>query len=133
MRAENSPSLLPLVADSPLWDGAFGMVGKFLAAFDTLVTGLTACALSVTYGDTSPKGRGKSTAGSFLFAPNTLVPNFTAWLSLRGKTSLAPGEDVTAGDKKGNLARERLRALAPPRGSCRAATEGLRMEKRKKR
>ena len=34
---------------------------------------------------------------------------FTAWLSLRGKTSPAPGEDVTAGDKKGNLARERLR------------------------
>ena len=34
------------------------MAGKFLVAFDTLVTGLTACALSVTYGDTSPKGRG---------------------------------------------------------------------------
>ena len=30
-------------------------------------------------------------------------------LSLRGKTSPAPGEDVTVGDKRGNLARERLR------------------------
>ena len=61
---------------------AFGMAGMFLVAFDTLVTGLTACALSVTYGDTSPKGRGKSTAGSFLIVPNTLVMNLTAWLSL---------------------------------------------------
>ena len=32
-------------------------------------------------------------------------------LSLRGKTSPAPGEDVTAGDKRGNLARERLRGF----------------------
>ncbi len=31
---------------------------------------------------TSPKGRGKSTAGSFFIVPNTLVMNFTAWLSL---------------------------------------------------
>ena len=85
------------------------VAGKFLVAFDTLVTGLTACALSVTCGDSSPKGRAKSTAGSFLIMPNTLVMNFTAWLSLRGKTSPAPGEDVTVGDKRGNLARERLR------------------------
>ena len=33
---------------------------------------------------TSPKGRGKSTAGSFLIAPKTLVMNFTAWLPLWG-------------------------------------------------
>ena len=59
------------------------MARKFLVAFDTLVTGLTACALSVTYGDTSPKGRGKSTARHFLIEPNTLAMNFTAWLSLR--------------------------------------------------
>ena len=38
--------------------------------------------------------------------------NFTAWLSLRGKTSPAPGEGVTVGDKRGNLARERLRGFA---------------------
>ena len=43
--------------------------------------------------------------------PNTLVMNFMAWFSLRGKTSPAPGEDVTVGDKRGNLARERLREL----------------------
>ena len=60
------------------------MAGKFLVAFDTLATELTACALSVkAYGfASSPKGRAKSTPGSFLFVPNTLVPNFTAWLSL---------------------------------------------------
>ena len=87
------------------------MAGKFLIAPETLATELTACALSVTCGDTSPKGRGKGTAGNFLIIPNTLVLNFTAWLYLRGKTSPAPGEDVTAGDKRGNLARERLRGL----------------------
>ena len=80
---ENSPSLLPFVADSPLWDGAFGMAVRFLIAIDTLVTELTACALSVTCGDSSPKGRAKSTAGSFLIMPNTLATNVTAWLSLR--------------------------------------------------
>ena len=60
---------------------------------------------------TSPKGRGKSTAGNFLIAPKTLAMDFKAWLSLRGKTSPAPGEDVTVGDKRGNLARERLRGF----------------------
>ena len=57
----------------------------------------------------SPRGRLFAVAGSFLIAPNTLATGFKPWLSLRGKTSPAPGEDVTAGDKKGNLARERLR------------------------
>ena len=56
---------------------------KFFAALETLAIRLTACALSVTCGDSSPKGRAKSTAESFLIAPNTLVMNFTAWLSLR--------------------------------------------------
>ena len=60
----------------------FEVAIQFLIAFDTLATGLTACALSVTYGDSSPKGRAKSTAGSFLIMPNTLVIHFTAWLSL---------------------------------------------------
>ena len=32
---------------SSLGEGAFGIVGRFLIAFDTLVTELTACALSV--------------------------------------------------------------------------------------
>ena len=99
---------------APPKGGAFGMAGRFLIALDALVTGLTACALSVkAYGfASSPKGRAKSTAGNFLFVPDTLAMNFTAWLSLRGKTSPAPGEDVTAGDKRGNLARERLRGRA---------------------
>ena len=59
------------------------MAGKFLIASETLVTGLTACALSVTCGDSSPKGRAKSTAANFLIMPNTLATDFTAWLSLR--------------------------------------------------
>ena len=59
------------------------MTGRFFIAFEALATRLTACALSVkAYGfASSPKGRAKSTAGSFLIEPNTLVMNFTAWLS----------------------------------------------------
>ena len=72
---------------------------------------LSHCALSVTCGDSSPKGRAKSTAGNFLITLKTLATSITAWLSLRGKTSPAPGEDVTIGDKRGNLARERLRGF----------------------
>ena len=73
---------LTLIASS-LEEGALGMVGKFLIASETLATGLAACALSVTCGDTSPKGRGKSTAESFLIVPNTLASRLPAWLSLR--------------------------------------------------
>ena len=93
----------------------FEVAIQFLIAFDTLATGLTACALSVkAYGfASSPKGRAKSSAGSFLIMPNTLATSLTAGLSLRGKTSPAPGEDVTRGDKRGNLARERLRGRKP--------------------
>ena len=74
--------------------------------------GESGLALSVTCGDSSPKGRAKSTAGNFLITLKTLATNVTAWLSLRGKTSPVPGEDVTVGDKRGNLARERLRGRA---------------------
>ena len=77
---------------SSLWEGASGAPGRFLIASKTLAIGLTACALSVTFGDSSPKGRAKSTAGNFLIIPNTLVLNFTAWLP-----------------PSGELARERLR------------------------
>ena len=90
----------------------FAVAGRFLIAPEALATGLTACALSVTYGDSSPKGRAKSTAGHFLISPKALATGFKSWLPLRGKTSPAPGEDVTAGDKRGNLARERLRGRA---------------------
>ena len=114
---------------SSLWEGASGAPANFALQPGTVPPcqgphprggcraqrdwgSSAACALSVTCGDTSPKGRGKSTAGNFLIVPNTLATNLTAWLSLRGKTSPAPGEDVTVGDKKGNLARERLRGRA---------------------
>ena len=88
------------------------MVGKLLIALDTLALRATVCALSVTCGDSSPKGRAKSTAGNFLITLNTLATSHRPWLLLRGKTSPAPGEDVTYGDKRGNLARERLRGFA---------------------
>ena len=58
--------------------------GKLLIALNTLARGLTACALSVTCGDSSPKGRAKCNAGRFLIVPNTLVLNLTAWLPLWG-------------------------------------------------
>ena len=90
------------------------MAGRFLIALSTLTTRATACALSVTCGDTSPKGRGKSTAGNFLIVLKPSATSLGPWLPLRGKTSPAPGEDVTVGDKKGNLARERLRGLSHP-------------------
>ena len=64
------------------------------------------------------RGNFFAAAGRFLIAPNTLATNVTAWLSLRGKTSPAPGEDVTVGDKRGNLARERLRGRARLTGAA---------------
>ena len=59
---------------------------RFLIASKTLVTGITACALSVkAYGfDSSPKGRAKSTPGNFLVSPNALATGFKSWLPLRG-------------------------------------------------
>ena len=39
-------------------------------------------ARTVTGGDTSPKGRGKSTAGNFIIEPDTLATGFKSWLSL---------------------------------------------------
>ena len=76
------PQSKPDGFDSSLWEGAFGMEGRFFVTSKTLVLRATACALSVTCGDTSPKGRGKNTAGNFLIASNTLATNVTAWLSL---------------------------------------------------
>ena len=75
---------------SSLWEGASGAARRLLITFNTITTGLTACALS--------------------------VKPCRAWLPLRGKTSPAPGEDVTVGDKRGILARERLRGFASPKG-----------------
>ena len=46
------------------------------------VAAVSGLALSGTYGDSSPKGRAKSTAGSFLIASDTLASRLTAWLSL---------------------------------------------------
>ena len=45
------------------------------------------------------RGNFFAAAGRFLIAPNTLATNVTAWLSLRGKTSPAPGEDVAQRQK----------------------------------
>ena len=79
----STPSVKACGFASSLREGAFGMAVKFLVMFEILMTGLTACALSVkpcrALGP--PKGRAKSTAGKFLIVPNTLATNFTAWLS----------------------------------------------------
>jgi len=68
---------------SSLGEGAFDMAGRFLVALDTLALRAAACALSVTCGDASPKGRGKSAAGSFLIALKASATSLRPWLSLR--------------------------------------------------
>ena len=57
---------------------------KFLVAFETLALRAMACALSVkAYGfASSPTGRAKSTAESFLVVPNTLATSLRPWLPL---------------------------------------------------
>ena len=55
---------------------------RLLTAFAATFPKGSVLALSVTCGDSSPKGRAKSTAGNFLVIPNTLAINLTAWLSL---------------------------------------------------
>ena len=97
---ENSPAPLCSISMGRKGRGYTYYIGKLPPSKPV---GVRPLRLLTTFASTSPKGRGKSTAGSFLFAPNTLAMRFTAWLSLRGKTSPAPGEDVTVGDKKGNL------------------------------
>ncbi len=57
---------------------------RILFSPETLTIRLTACALSVTCGDSSPKGRAKSTAGNFLITLKTSATNLTAWLPLWG-------------------------------------------------
>ena len=69
---------------APPKGGAFGMAVQFLVAFDTLsdrANGVRPLRLLTAFASTSPKGRGKSTAGSFLIMPNTLATSLTAWLS----------------------------------------------------
>ena len=79
------------------------------------VLGLTGVAPHPALRATFPRRvKASAVAIQFLIALKTSVMNFTAWLPLRGKTSPAPGEDVTVGDKRGNLARERLRGFVPP-------------------
>ena len=76
--------LPPERGKSALKGTAFGSGGKAFYCVLYFKIGLTACALSVkAYGfASSPKGRAKSTPGSFLIIPNTLATNVTAWLSL---------------------------------------------------
>ena len=75
--------LLLLVAATFPKGTASVVAAKFLVALDALALRATACALSVkAYGfASSPKGRAKSTAGNFLFIPNTLAIGFNPWLS----------------------------------------------------
>ena len=85
MLVHGSPFLpLQSLRDSSPKGELFEVEVKFLVAFDTLVTRLTAYALSVkAYGfDSSPKGRAKSTTGNFLISPNTLATSLRPWLPL---------------------------------------------------
>ena len=72
-------SLLETLAGNPF---------RLLTAFAATFPKGSVLALSVTCGDSSPKGRAKSTAGNFLIAPNTLASRLTAclppWGSWRG-------------------------------------------------
>ena len=52
-------SVAPYGATAPPRGELFEVAGEFLIASEALTTGLTACALSVTCGDSSPKGRAK--------------------------------------------------------------------------
>ena len=81
---EKLPQSKPDGFASFLWEGASCAPGHLLIVPNTLAMGLTACALSVTCGDTSPKGRGKSTAANFLIMPNTLATSLRPWLPLWG-------------------------------------------------
>ena len=114
---------------------------SFLTALNTLVSRLTACALSVIAarchtppfvaarhlpperGKSFLKGRGKSTDGNFLITLKTLAMSLTAWLSLwescqarQGLTERAHAVSPIAkvsGEIKTFPPRQRL----PPRGS----------------
>ena len=93
------PQSKPIGFASSLWEGAFGIGGKFLAKVQSRLPGSTPSVCSLRSQPPSPRGRLLAVAGNFAAAPK--------------------------GVPLGELARERLRGLAPPRGSCRAATEGL--------
>ena len=73
-------SVTPDGVPAPPRGELFETAAKFLVVLETLALRATACALSVTFGDSSPKGRAKSTAGNFLITPNTLASRLTAWL-----------------------------------------------------
>ncbi len=64
---EITPSVKPGGFASSLGEGASGMTGRFLIAFDTLALRATACALSVTAYAVPPlpKGEARAVAGTF--------------------------------------------------------------------
>ena len=62
---ENSPSLLPLVADSPLWDGAFGITGQFPAKAQSCLPGSYPFRLLPLVAATFPKGTAFVVEGNF--------------------------------------------------------------------
>ena len=62
----------------------FEITAKFFIAFDALKQAKRRAPSPSSLRDaTSPKGRGKGTAGNFLIAPKTLATSFRPWLSLR--------------------------------------------------
>ena len=114
--------LTTFAATFPRPGEGFSTPERFLIAPNTLASELTACALSVkSYGfASSPKGRAKCAPRQFLVSPKALATNVTAWLSLRGKTSPAPGEDVAQLQKGESGAGAPERAV-PPKGGTSTA------------
>ena len=74
------------------------MTGKFVTEVQSCLPGSTPSVIAC--GDaTFPKGTA--------FGGDGKVSGTAQKLPLRGKTSPAPGEDVTVGDKRGSLARRK--------------------------
>jgi hypothetical protein len=67
-----------------VWAGKAGVIPIFIRELPpSKPVGVRPLRLLTTFASTSPKGRGKSTAGSSLVSPNTLSTGFKSWLSLR--------------------------------------------------
>ena len=65
---KETPSVKPCGFASSLGEGASGMAGRFLIAFDTLALRATACALSVTAYAVPPLPKGEARAVAETFA-----------------------------------------------------------------
>ena len=90
------------------------MAAKFLVALDALALRATACALSVFASQIHLSQRERQEHCRKLSHCTQHFSNGLYGLALPLRKDFPrPGEDVAAGDKRGSLARERLRGLVP--------------------